>query len=157
MSPRSKAGEPGARAKPRAISGETLEEADHDERESRARLAARASELEELVTGTRPERIRAQEALASQLEAALERLDVDLRDSTLTAPFDGIVAAREVDEGTVVEVGEPVVRLVESGVLEAWIGVPREELATLEAGAELEVAVGGARVPARVIDDRLGR
>ncbi len=79
----------------------------------------------------------AAEALASRREGLLARLaslDLDLEKSTLRAPYAGVVAARQVDPGTVLAAGTPVLQLVSTGSLEARIGVPAEHRSRLAAG-----------------------
>lgn len=79
----------------------------------------------------------AADALASRREGLLARLaslDLDLEKSTLRAPYAGVVAARQVDPGTVLAAGTPVLQLVSTGSLEARIGVPAEHRSRLAAG-----------------------
>ena len=99
-----------------AISREALDEFSFGEGSLQARLDQARSQLAELQNGTRPEQISAQEALVRQLDARIADIDVNVAKSTLSAPFDGTVAAHTVDLGTVVGTGQSVVRLVESGV-----------------------------------------
>ena len=76
-------------------------------------------------------------ALASRRQALLARLDsidLDLEKSTLPAPYDGVVAARDVDPGTVLAVGTPVLQLVSAGPLQARIGIPAGHVAALVPG-----------------------
>tara|TARA_R110002110_G_scaffold107320_2_gene268477 strand:+ start:45835 stop:46962 length:1128 start_codon:yes stop_codon:yes gene_type:complete len=76
-------------------------------------------------------------ALASRRQALLARLDsidLDLEKSTLRAPYDGVVAARDVDPGTVLAVGTPVLQLVSAGTLQARIGIPAGHVAALVPG-----------------------
>ena len=80
--------------------------------------------LEELVNGTRKEQITAQRAVVAEFDASIADIDVDLRKSTLKAPFDGTIARRLADDGTVIDAGQPIFRLIEDQVLEAWIGLP---------------------------------
>ncbi|MEL6195671.1 MAG: efflux RND transporter periplasmic adaptor subunit [Myxococcota bacterium] len=81
------------------------------------------------------------EARSEGLRAAISEIDVDLRKSKLTAPFDGQVAARLVDEGTVVASGVPVVRFLESGGMEAVIGVPAVVARELPSGHESTLSI----------------
>ena len=77
------------------------------------------------------------EALASRrsaLLARLESLDINLEKSALRAPYDGVVAARHLDPGTVLQAGEPVLQLVSVDSLEARIGIPASHLDELEPG-----------------------
>ena len=128
-----------------AISREALDEFSFGEGSLQARLDQARSQLAELQNGTRPEQISAQDALVQQLDARLADIDVNLAKSTLNAPFDGTVAAHTVDLGTVVGAGQSVVRLVESGVPEARVGVPASEVGKLSVGSERTVEVGGER------------
>lgn len=97
-----------------------------------ATLAGSRAQLAELEAGTRTEQLAAARANVEGLEASLRRIDIDLEDLTLRAPFAGTISARHIDEGAIVSVGTAAVDLVETGALEAWIGVPPEELAGLE-------------------------
>lgn len=88
------------------------------------RLAAAHANLEELLNGTRPEQITAQQALVQQLDARIADIEISIAKSMIKAPFSGTIAARRIDEGAVVEAGQPVVRLVEAGQREVEVGVP---------------------------------
>ncbi len=99
-----------------------------------ARLRRARRRLEELESGTRQEQIDAQRAAVAQLDARLADLKLDREDSVLRAPFAGRISRRYLDEGTVVTVGQPVVRLVEDTVLEARIGLPADRLSHLHEG-----------------------
>jgi len=63
-------------------------------------------------------------ARLARLEAQIASVDVDLEKSVLKAPYSGVIERRLVDEGNVIETGTPVVRLIETGALEAEIGFP---------------------------------
>ncbi|MEM7740394.1 MAG: efflux RND transporter periplasmic adaptor subunit [Pseudomonadota bacterium] len=76
---------------------------------------------------TARERVRA-------LERSLERATEDLEDATLKAPFAGYVVGRYIDAGTVVQIGQPVVRINQRAELEAEIGVPTELARYIEVG-----------------------
>jgi RND family efflux transporter MFP subunit len=106
--------------------------------------------LDVLLNGTRKERIEGQRAAVAELDAAIADVDVDLRKSTLKAPFDGTIARRLADEGTVVEVGQPVFRLVEDQALEAWIGLPVHATHELNQGAAQRVKIDGRYFDAAV-------
>ncbi len=81
-------------------------------------------------------------AQATAVDAAIVRIDVEIEKAVLRAPFAGTIATRYVDEGTVAAGGQPIVDLVETGRLEARIGVPPEVARRLPPGAELAVAAG---------------
>ena len=90
------------------------------------------------------------EASAQALAASIKRLDVDLEKSTLRAPFDGRVAARLIDEGTVISAGTAVAELLESGRIQARIGLPPEVAAEMSSGANFTFDYSGRGIAATV-------
>lgn len=115
-----------------AVSQDEFDRTSFGRAEARARLEAAQRELDELRAGTRIEQLDMQQAVVRQLDAALRDVVVDLEESVLVAPFDGTIAARHVDEGTVVAPATPVLRLVERQHVEAWIGLPAETIEALD-------------------------
>lgn len=67
----------------------------------------------------------------------------DLEDSTLFAPFAGQILQRFVDQGSVVQAGQPVLRLNQSGALEARIGVPVNARKRVSEGEKFRLTAGG--------------
>ncbi|MEM9567522.1 MAG: efflux RND transporter periplasmic adaptor subunit, partial [Cyanobacteria bacterium P01_E01_bin.34] len=133
-----------------AISAEELDEFSFGQGTLQARLDRERSNLVELQNGTRHEQIAAQVALVQQLEASLADLDVTIGKSTLRAPFDGIISAQSIDEGTVIEAGQPVIELVEAVNLEARIGIPATTASQLQVGDREEVRLDGQVYPATI-------
>ena len=133
-----------------AISREQLDEVAFGADALEDRLDAARSQLQELLTGTRPEQIAAQDAVVEQLTAQIADLDITIDKSTITAPFDGVIGDRQQDEGTVVSAGQAVVRLVESAQPEVEIGIPSNTVQTLPPGSSQFVEVGGDRYSATV-------
>ncbi len=114
------------------------------------RLEQAQSQLNELLAGTRTEQIAAQSAQVQQLEARLQSLAVDLEKSVLRSPFAGTVSQRLVDEGVVVSPGQPLLRLVEAGALEARVGVPTAVAQRLQVGQPHPVYVGDRTLTATI-------
>lgn len=123
------------------ISPEEYDEIGTQLRAAKARLDGSRERLRELENGTRKEQIAAQEAQVAELDAAIERVELDITDSVLTAPFAGRVLTRHLDEGTVVSAGQTVFTLVEDGHLEAWIGLPPDVAAGLRPGSTHPIRV----------------
>jgi RND family efflux transporter MFP subunit len=111
-----------------------------------ALLRQSEAQLLELEEGTRKEVLAAQRARVRELEASLQRLDVQIADATLAAPFDGVIAERLVDPGAVVAVGTVVLRLIETGHLEAWIGVPPEVADAALSAERLDLRLGAQQL-----------
>ena len=105
-------------------------------------------QLDELLAGTRPERLAAQRATVKQLQSQIAKLRLSIEDGELRAPFAGRVRQRLVDEGTVVSPGVVVLHLVEDQFLEAWVGVPPATARALS--TEQVISVEGREIPALV-------
>lgn len=94
------------------------------------------------------------ETLNAQMEqifAASETIDQRLRKSKLLAPFAGRVANRFVDQGSVIQAGSPVVRLLESGSIELHVGVPLLLARNLTVGSTHTVRVEQHKVVAPIL------
>lgn len=133
-----------------AISKEELDEYSYGSGALQARLNQSHSNLAELENGTRPEQIAAQQATLQQLEAQIADIDVNIDKSTLKAPFTGIVAQRALDEGTVVNAGQSVIRLMESAAPEARVGMPAKAVERLQIGSSQTLKLGSQTYKATV-------
>ncbi len=94
--------------------------------------------------------LRAAQAKRDTLRASIREIDVELGKTKLYAPFAGQIAARIVDEGTVVGAGTPVVRFLEEGAKEAIVGVPASAAQTIKVGQTVDLQVGDRSVGATV-------
>ncbi|MEM7579200.1 MAG: efflux RND transporter periplasmic adaptor subunit [Cyanobacteria bacterium P01_A01_bin.80] len=133
-----------------AISREQLDEISFGENSLNARLRQSQSNLNELLAGTRTEQIAAQRAAVKQLEASISDLEINIAKSTIKAPFAGIVSARQIDEGTVVNTGQAVVRLVENTSPEARIGIPTNVVNRLRVGSNQRVEINNQNYSATI-------
>jgi len=89
-----------------------------------------------------------EKALRASLDAAEARLlsaQLDIEKSSLHAPYRGVVASRLAQEGTVVNAGTPVLRLVAASGYEAQIGVPAQLSAQLIEGNSYALELGEQR------------
>lgn len=85
------------------------------------------------------------EALRAQIDRAdaeRRRIDIALEKSTVTAPFDAVVAERALDDGAVAGAGARVALLQEVSRPQARIGLPPEVAASLEPGRAYPVSRG---------------
>lgn len=134
-----------------AISKEQLDEISFGAAALSNRLLAAESRLNELLAGTRLEKITAQQAVVKQLEANITDIEVSIAKSTIKAPFSGTIAARNLDEGTVVNAGQSVVRLTENAKPEIEIGVPVKVASKLTPGSQRQVQIEGKTYSAKVV------
>lgn len=133
-----------------AISQESLDEYSFGAGALEARLNQARSNLSRLQNGTRIEQISAQSSIVQDLDAQIADLDVTIAKSNLKAPFDGIVAQRDLDEGTVVNVGQSVIALMENVTPEARIGVPAKLAQQLTVGSSQTLELGSQTHNAKV-------
>lgn len=133
-----------------AIAREELDEIAFNRKALRERLANAKSNLNELQNGTRVEQIQAQQAAVDRLTAEIEDLEITIAKSTLESPFDAIVSIRNLDEGTVVEPGTSIVRLVENSSPEVKIGVPIAIARRIQSGSKQQIIIGGQKYDATV-------
>ena len=82
-------------------------------------------------------------AMRQQLEARLDLVDFNLRRATLKAPFTGSITARFVDSGHVVNAGQSIVRVQQSGKMEVAVGVPIHLTYKLKEGQQYPVTIAG--------------
>ncbi|MEO1767052.1 efflux RND transporter periplasmic adaptor subunit [Thiobacter aerophilum] len=95
---------------------------------------------------------RAQAQLTAA-RARLAALNKQLRDTTVRAPFDGVVLKRQVEPGQAVASQlkpEPLIVLARTGEMVARGLVALPEVRTLKPGQAVEVEVEGRRYPGRV-------
>jgi RND family efflux transporter MFP subunit len=102
--------------------------------QQRARIKQAQSQLDELLAGTRREVIEAQKAAIKQLDSRLASIELDLEKTVLKAPFSGKIQKRYLDQGTAVQAGQGVVRLVQLDGVKAHIGVPTSLTSEIKMG-----------------------
>ena len=91
------------------------------------------------------------EAALARARAAREASRIALDESRLVAPFNGVIQARHHDEGSQLQPGQPLLRLVESGRIEAHVGVPETQTASLTPGSRHRLRWQGQDLDATVL------
>lgn len=76
----------------------------------------------------------ATQSAVEKSKAALKSLKIDRDMATLTARFEGSVVRRYLDEGTALDAGTPVIRLIEDKKLEIHVGLPLSAISDLVPG-----------------------
>jgi RND family efflux transporter MFP subunit len=115
-----------------------------------------ARELLDAAQTGREEDIAAMEAQIRGLEARVVEADIALKDTTLNAPYDGVIAQRFVEQGQNIRAKDPVVRFQDVEEVEIIVDVPETVMASdiqaadiLETVAELGGAPG-IKFPVRI-------
>ena len=73
------------------------------------------------------------------IRAQITLLDIRIADGEVFAPFDGIVTARHAEVGQWIRPGDPLVHLVSSGPLEAWLNLPERFIGQMPAAQNLDI------------------
>ena len=116
--------------------------------------AARARDLAATGIASAANRETAETAVATtraRLEALKQSRAVHARGAggsiTLRAPVDGVVTSLDVDIGAITQAGDVLGRILQPGALWVDVAVPPED----PPGEGYEIAVGAARIPARLL------
>ena len=89
-----------------------------------------ARQIVEKGSAARKEDIEAQQGQVRGLEAKLSEASVQFRDSTLRAPYDGIIAHRLVNQGQPIAPNTPVVKFQDVDEIDIVMDVPEKFMAT---------------------------
>lgn len=90
------------------------------------------------------------EAGVAPARAQLRLAEIALADSTIRAPYDGVVTRRFADLGAYLQAGAPVASLIDDQLLEVEADVPAVRLAGLASSAPVLVQIDDRRVSASV-------
>lgn len=113
-------------------------------KEARSRLSLAEATFKRTRTLRESQSISEQEfdeaqAAVDQAEASIEVLEEELEDTRIHAPMAGTAGERMVSPGQVVQVGEELMRLVQTDPLEIRFEVPERSLSAVEPGLKVEV------------------
>ncbi|MEM9644131.1 MAG: efflux RND transporter periplasmic adaptor subunit [Planctomycetota bacterium] len=134
-----------------AGSRQTLDDARFEVEQWKADSEAAQARHAELLEGTRVEQLAAARAAVAQAKAALDQNAVQFEDSLVTAPFDGVVASRNIDEGAIVSPDAIAVRLIEAPPLEARFGLPPAAASRLTFESRLMIESTTETLSARLV------
>jgi membrane fusion protein, multidrug efflux system len=144
----------------RLVSSRAISQAEFDRTQATYQVAVEdhqsTIQLAELATVAREEDILGSEATVRGLEARLVEANLQLQDSTLRAPYDGVIAERFVEEGQNIRAKEPVVRFQDVDEVEILVNVPESVMvADIQRAdiVELVASLSGApglRFPVRI-------
>lgn len=89
-----------------------------------------------------------------EAEAALKTIKINIEKSTLLAPFDAQVGARNADVGSVRNAGMTIVTLLQASELQARISLPTTRIDALRQQDSLDVTFLGKKVTAKIASIR---
>ncbi len=114
-----------------------------------AELQARGFATEQTVDDTSLNLARLEAGIA-EIDAALSAVSINLSKAELTAPYDGIIAGRMLDNGAVANAGAPVVTLVETGAPRFQVGLDPVMASSLSIGDAAMIVANGSDLSARL-------
>lgn len=111
----------------------TISRVEFDRSETSYRVAQEnyqaALQMLEQGTMAREEDIQAREAEVRGLEGRVVEANIQLQDSTLRAPYDGVIAQRFVEQGQNVRAAQPVVKFQDVDEIEIAVDIPETVMA----------------------------
>ncbi len=116
------------------VSAVTLEQDEAALRVAQAELRAKEEELSLTREGARAEEIASAEAALRGLQAQLKAVQDSISDATLRAPFDGVIARRDVDNFINIQAGQSVALLQALSIIHVSFDVPAPDVTQLTAG-----------------------
>lgn len=90
------------------------------------------------------------QARLNRAEAQLRLATIDLDDAVIKAPYPGVVSQRYIQAGAYVNVGEPVVTLIDDNALEIEADVPAHRIGGLTRGLPVQASIAGETFRASV-------
>ncbi|MDU2976481.1 MAG: secretion protein HlyD [Enterobacter asburiae] len=129
--------------KSRTISANDLENARSSRDQAQATLKSAQDKLSQYHTGNRPQDIAQAKANLEQAQAQLAQAELDLHDTTLIAPSDGMLMTRAVEPGSMLSAGSTVLTL--SLTRPVWVRayVDEPNLGQMQPGRELLLYTDG--------------
>ncbi|WP_031431034.1 secretion protein HlyD [Methylomicrobium agile] len=123
----------------KGVSVQERDNAEANHKEARARLKSARANLALLEAGFRAEDIAQAKADLTQTEAALATARLQLSDTVLAAPSDGVILTRAQEAGAILQAGSPVFTL--SLVNPVWVRayVHEPDLGRLHPGMKVEI------------------
>lgn len=91
------------------------------------------------------QQLKAQKSLVEAAEAELQSAQIQIDDTTLESPVDGFVSNRQLDPGTLVNVGDVIMTVQAGG--EVWVvaSLPQEIYNYIDSGDSCKVKIDGLR------------
>ena len=87
--------------------------------------------------------------------ASLRLAKLELSYGAVTAPISGVVSARNIKPGNLVQINTPIFTIVDTSRLEATLNVPEREIETLKPGQAVALAVDA--MPGKAFEGRIDR
>ena len=110
-------------------------------RTAEAALAQARAQLAQVSGTAREERIAAQQALVEQMAAMLEQARIAQKNTTITAPFSGVVTDVVAKAGQVITAGVPALTLVSESGFEVLVNMSEIDIAEVGLGDKVTITL----------------
>jgi RND family efflux transporter MFP subunit len=135
----------------RASHGQVLAELERARRDlGRIESLYKAESIAEQVYDENRFKVKALESRAASLVAEVERLEVDLRKTTVRAPFGGVIIKKTVNRGEWVSPGRPLLTLARDDSVDVIVEVPGEVVPFARRGTTVIVKAAGREMRGQV-------
>lgn len=112
------------------------------------KVAAEA-EHEAAIAGTRKEQLAQARAKLAKWEEEVNRIQDELDEHTIRAPFKGFVVKRSAEQGEWLALGDPIAEIVELDPAEIRVAVPEEFISRIRRGQKVSVDVAALARPGK--------
>ncbi|HMM21367.1 MAG TPA: HlyD family secretion protein [Selenomonadales bacterium] len=108
---------------------------------AQAQYQAAAQHYSLTAEGARPEDIQAAEAQVQQAKAVLKNAEIQLANTVVKAPVDGIIALKSVEEGEIISAGQQLFQI--TNLADVWISANIEEtyIGRIQVGQQAEFTI----------------
>jgi len=121
------------------LSLDAFDKAQSEAEQARAALRERHSVLEELVAGPRIETINQEKANLEAAEARIHRIEDDIKQGTIYAPFNGYITQKLTEVGQWLEKGTEAVAMIAASPLKVEVNLPQSHFNVVDIGTPAEV------------------
>jgi HlyD family secretion protein len=130
-----------------AISKEVLDQYQTAVDVDKDQLDAAQAALSLLQAGNRPDAIAAARDQVQQSQAALQSMQAVLNDLNVVSPINGTVITKNYQQGEFVQMGAPIVTLVDLNDLWIRVYIPTDQLPGIKLGQQVHFTVSGLPKP----------
>ena len=81
------------------------------------------------------------EARLNSAKANFEMADINLRESTIRSPIDGIITAKHIDVGNMINIGQPIVTVTDMKTVKIVVAASERYSGKIQAGMKAKVGV----------------
>lgn len=86
-------------------------------------------------------KLRMAEAQLAQARAQLKLAEINLRESAVVSPMDGIITKKHIDQGNLINVGDPIVTIANIQTVKVIVGLAERQQAKVQPGTPVRISV----------------